>query len=138
MERTLVLVKPDGVRRQLVGEILSRFERRGFRIVGLKLVQPTREIAERHYAVHQGKAFYESLVSFITSGPVVAIALEGPQAIRLVRQMMGALKPEEAAPGTIRGDFTNDIQTNLVHGSDAPETAAAELAIWFGADELLA
>lgn len=138
MERTLVLVKPDGVRRQLVGEILSRFERRGFRIVGLKLVHPTREIAERHYAVHQGKAFYESLVSFITSGPVVAIALEGPQAIRLVRQMMGALKPEEAAPGTIRGDFTNDIQTNLVHGSDAPETAAAELAIWFGADELLA
>lgn len=137
MERTLVLIKPDGVERRLVGEIIARFERRGFRIAGLKLVHPTRDLAERHYAVHNSKPFYESLVSFITSGPVVAIALEGPQVIRLVRQMMGALKPEDAAPGTIRGDYTADVQTNLVHGSDAPETASAELALWFAPGELL-
>jgi len=137
LERTLVLIKPDGVARGLVGEILARFERRGIRIVGLKLVRPNRELAERHYAVHVGKAFYEPLVEFITSGPVVAVAIEGPQAVRLVRQMMGALRPEEATPGTIRGDYTAEVQTNLVHGSDAPDTAATELGLWFAPGDLL-
>lgn len=137
MERTFVMIKPDGVDRRLVGEILSRFERRGLRLVGLKMVTPDRELAAQHYAVHRGKPFYEDLVAFITSGPVVAVALEGSQAVTLVRRMMGALKPEEAAPGTIRGDFTTETQTNLVHGSDSAETAQEELALWFGADGLL-
>ncbi len=137
MERTLVLVKPDGVERRLVGEILSRFERRGIRIVGLKLIHPDRELAERHYAVHVGKPFYAELVSFITSGPVVAVALEAEDAVCLVRKMMGALKPHEAMPGTIRGDFTTEIQRNLVHGSDSPDNAKAEIALWFRSDELL-
>lgn len=137
MERTFVMIKPDGVDRRLVGEILSRFERRGLRLVGLKMVKPDRELAAQHYAVHRGKPFYEDLVAFITSGPVVAVALEGSQAVTLVRRMMGALKPEEAAPGTIRGDLTTETQTNLVHGSDSAETAQEELALWFGADGLL-
>lgn len=137
MERTFVMVKPDGVERRLIGEIIGRFERRGLRIVGLKMLVPSVELAEKHYAVHQGKGFYRELVDFITSGPVVALAIEGPNAIALVRQMMGALKPLEAAPGTIRGDYTADIQRNLVHGSDSPETAAAELALWFAPSELL-
>ena len=138
MERTLVLVKPDGVERGLVGEIISRFERRGLRLIGLKLIHPSRELAERHYAVHAGKPFYAELVSFITGGPVVAVALESDDAVRLVRMMMGALKPLEALPGTIRGDFTTEVQRNLVHGSDSPESAAGELALWFRPDELLA
>ncbi len=137
MQRTFVMVKPDGVERQLVGESVSRFERRGLRLVGLKLLQPDRMLAEKHYAVHSGKPFYEDLVRFVTSGPVVAMAWEGPNAIGLVRKMMGALRPEEAAPGTIRGDFTADVQMNLVHGSDAPETAEYELALWFSSAELL-
>ena len=137
MQRTFVMVKPDGVARGLVGEIIGRFERRGLRIVALKLLVPDRALAEKHYAVHKGKPFYEDLVQFITSGPVVAMALEGPDAVALVRQMMGALKPLEAQPGTIRGDFTADIQRNLVHGSDGPETAQAELALWFKPGELL-
>jgi len=137
LERTFVMIKPDGVDRRLVGEILSRFERRGLRLVGLKMVKPDRELAAQHYAVHRGKPFYEDLVAFITSGPVVAVALEGSQAVTLVRRMMGALKPEEAAPGTIRGDLTTETQTNLVHGSDSAETAQEELALWFGADDLL-
>ncbi|MGC8667250.1 MAG: nucleoside-diphosphate kinase [Chthonomonadales bacterium] len=137
MERTFVMVKPDGVHRRLVGEIIRRFENRGLRLVGLKMLQPDRRLAEQHYAVHQGKPFYDDLVAFITSGPVVAMAWEGNRAIQLVRTMMGALKPEEALPGTIRGDFTTDIQMNLVHGSDSPETAATELALWFGPGELV-
>lgn len=137
MERTLVLVKPDGVERRLVGEILSRFERRGLRIVGMKLVHPDRALAERHYAVHAGKPFYGELVNFITGGPVVAIALEAEDAVRLVRTMMGALRPSEALPGTIRGDYTTDVQRNLVHGSDSADNAATELALWFRPDELL-
>ncbi len=130
------MVKPDGVRRRLVGEIIGRFERRGLRLVGMKLQNVTRELAEKHYAVHRGKAFYGELVDFVTSGPVVAMAWEGEDAIRLVRNMMGALRPEEAAAGTIRGDFTTCTQQNLVHGSDAPETADAEVALWFNEDEL--
>jgi nucleoside-diphosphate kinase len=137
MERTFVMVKPDGVERKLIGEIIRRFEQRGLRLIGLKLLQPDTAIAEQHYAVHSEKPFFGELVNFMTSGPVVAMAWEGNQAITLVRQMMGALKPELANPGTIRGDFTTDIQTNLVHGSDAPETAETELALWFKAGELL-
>ncbi len=137
VERTFVMVKPDGIDRRLIGEIIGRFERRGLRIVGLKLLRPDRSLAERHYAVHRDKPFFGELVEFITGGAVVALAIEGPQAITLVRQMMGALKPEQAAPGTIRGDYTTDIQANLVHGSDGPETARAELDLWFRPGELL-
>jgi nucleoside-diphosphate kinase len=137
MERTFVMVKPDGVERRLVGEIIRRFENRGLRLVGLKLLQPDRALAEKHYAVHREKPFFQELVDFITGGPVVAMVWEGNQAIVLVRNMMGALKPENAQPGTIRGDYTTDIQTNLVHGSDAPETAQSEIALWFKPEELL-
>lgn len=136
-ERTLVLVKPDGVQRQLVGRILARYEERGLRIVGLKLVKVDRDLAERHYAVHKGKPFFEGLVAFITSGPLVAAALEGPDAISMVRSMNGATKPVEAAPGTIRGDLAVEMGQNLVHASDSAESAAMELSIWFTADELV-
>ncbi len=136
-ERTLVLVKPDGVQRQLVGRILSRYEERGLLIVGLKLVKVDRELAERHYAVHAGKPFFEGLVDFITSGPLVAAALEGPGAISMVRTMNGATKPIDAVPGTIRGDLAVEMGQNLVHASDSAESAATELSIWFTADELM-
>jgi len=135
--RTLVFVKPDGVRRGLVGEIISRFERRGIRIVGLKMVQPSRELAEKHYAVHRDKPFYESIVNFITSGPVVVMALECPNAIEVVRQMMGATNPLNAAPGTIRGDFGLDIEQNIIHGSSDPEAAEYELNLWFTPEEFV-
>jgi nucleoside-diphosphate kinase len=137
LERTLVLIKPDAVQRQLTGRILARFEERGLRIVGLKLVQVDRALAERHYDVHRGKPFFEGLLAFITSSPLVALALEGPNAIALVRAMVGATRPHEAAPGTIRGDLAVETAQNLVHASDGPETAAAELALWFGPAELL-
>ncbi len=136
-ERTLVLVKPDGVQRLLAGRIIARFEERGLKIVGLKLVHVDRAFAERHYAVHQGKPFFEGLVRFITSGPLVAMALEGPNAIAMVRTMVGATRPNEAAPGTIRGDFAIETGQNLIHASDAPETAVAELALWFSRGELV-
>ena len=136
-ERTLVLVKPDGVQRLLVGRILGRFEERGLKIVGLKLVGVDRSLAERHYAVHAGKPFFEGLLAFITSGPLVAMVLDGPQAIAVVRSMVGATRPADAAPGTIRGDLALETAQNLIHASDGPETAATEVALWFGADELL-
>jgi nucleoside-diphosphate kinase len=136
-ERTLVLVKPDGVQRLLTGRIIGRFEERGLRIVGLKLVQVDRELAERHYAVHREKPFFAGLVAFITSSPLVALALEGPNAIGLVRSMVGATRPHEAAPGTIRGDLALETAQNLVHASDGPETAEAELALWFAPEELV-
>jgi nucleoside-diphosphate kinase len=136
-ERTLVLVKPDGVQRLLAGRILARFEERGLKIVGLKLVKVDRDLAERHYAVHRERPFFPALVAFITSGPVVAAALEGPNAIGLVRMMVGATRPNEAAPGTIRGDFALETAQNLIHASDGPETAASELALWFEAGELV-
>jgi nucleoside-diphosphate kinase len=136
-ERTLVLVKPDGVQRQLAGRIISRFEERGLKIVGLKVVRVDRELAERHYAIHRGKPFYEGLVAFITSSPLVAMVLEGPNAIVMVRTMVGATKPTEAAPGTIRGDLAVEMGQNLIHASDGPETAATELALWFGPSELV-
>ena len=136
-ERTLVLVKPDGVQRLLVGRILDRFEERGLKIVGLKLVHVDRALAERHYAVHREKPFFGGLVDFITSSPLVAVALDGPNAIAVVRTMVGATRPNEAAPGTIRGDFALETAQNLIHASDGAETAAAELALWFEADELV-
>ena len=134
MERTLVLVKPDGVQRGLIGEILGRFERKGLKVVGLRLLEVPREMAEEHYAVHAGKHFYAGLVEFITAGPVAAVALEGPDAISTVRRMVGATMPNEAQAGTIRGDLGISGLRNLIHASDAPETAAAELRLWFGAD----
>lgn len=138
MQRTLVMIKPDGVRRGLVGECIRRFEQRGLKIVALKMVLPSRELAEKHYAVHREKPFYEELVQFITSGPVVAMVLEGPNAVPLVRTMMGALDPLQAQPGTIRGDFTCDKQMNIIHGSDSAETAAEEIALWFSPEEIVA
>ncbi len=137
MERTFVMVKPDGVRRGLVGEIVRRFEAKGLRIVGMKQLVPSRELAGNHYAVHRDKPFFADVVAFITSGPVVAMALEGPQAIALARTLMGKTRPEDAAPGTIRGDYANTTQENLVHGSDGEETAASEIALWFQPGELL-
>ena len=136
-QRTLLLVKPDGVQRQLVGRVLPRFEERGLKLVGLKLVQVDRALAEQHYAVHREKPFFEGLVDFITSAPLVAAALEGPNAIAVVRAMNGATRPHEAAPGSIRGDFAVETAQNLVHASDSPENAAAELALWFKPEELL-
>ena len=136
-ERTLVLVKPDGVQRLLVGRILSRFEERGLKLVGLKLVQVDRALAEQHYAVHRERPFFGSLVEFITSSPLVALALDGPNAIVVVRSMVGATRPHEAAPGTIRGDLALETAQNLIHASDGPETAATELALWFAPGELV-
>jgi nucleoside-diphosphate kinase len=135
-ERTLVLIKPDGVQRLLTGRILARFEERGLKLVGLKLIRIDRELAERHYAVHLQKPFFGGLVDFITSSPLVAAAFEGPNAIAVVRAMVGATRPHEAAPGTIRGDFALETAQNLVHASDGAETAVTELVLWFRPDEL--
>jgi nucleoside-diphosphate kinase len=135
-ERTLVLVKPDGVQRLLTGRILARYEERGLKIVGLKLVQVDRDLAERHYAVHRQKPFFGGLVEFITSGPLVALALDGPNAIGIVRAINGATRPHEAAPGTIRGDFALETAQNIVHASDSAENAAFELDLWFDVHEL--
>jgi nucleoside-diphosphate kinase len=135
-ERTLILIKPDGVQRLLVGRILGRFEERGLRIVGLKMTRADRALAERHYAIHRDKQFYDGLVDFITSGPVVAAVLEGPRSISLARAMLGATRPQDAAPGTIRGDLAVDTGQNLVHASDSAETAASEIPLWFDPDEL--
>ena len=136
VERTYIMVKPDGVQRRLAGEIIRRFETRGLRLIALKMLIPTREMAEAHYAVHRERPFYGELVSFVTSGPVVAMVWEGSDAVKLTRIMIGATKPVEALPGTIRGDFTTELTTNLVHGSDAPETAQEEIALWFKPEEL--
>ncbi len=136
MERTLIIVKPDGVNRGLVGEVLGRFEARGLKLAGLKLIRITREMAERHYAEHQGKGFYEGLVSFITSGPVVVGVVEGSGAIAMVRTMMGATNPANAAPGTLRGDFATVVSYNVIHGSDGIESAQREIALYFAPDEL--
>src|ERR1051326_5800863 len=135
-ERTLVIVKPDGVQRGLVGPILSRLEARGLKIVGLKLVQVSSDLAARHYAEHEGKGFYPGLLQYITSGPVVVACVEGTSAVQMVRNAVGATNPLNAAPGTIRGDLALDIGRNLIHASDAPETADRELALWFEQSEL--
>lgn len=137
IERTFAMVKPDGVRRGLVGDVVKRLEARGFRIVGMKLLHISRELAERHYGEHAGKPFYEGLVSFITSGPVVAMVIEGENAILEWRKMMGATNPADAAPGTLRGDYATMIDENVVHGSDAPATAEREIGIFFDKGELL-
>ncbi|MEA2661985.1 MAG: nucleoside-diphosphate kinase [Chloroflexota bacterium] len=131
VQRTLVVLKPDAVQRAIAGELLARFERRGLRLAALRLVKVERALAERHYAVHKGKFFYDDLVKTISASPVVAAVLEGPNAIAVVRAMVGATRPHEAAPGTIRGDYALVGLRNLVHASDAPETAAAEIALWF-------
>jgi nucleoside-diphosphate kinase len=135
-ERTLVLIKPDGVQRLLTGRILARYEDRGLKLVGLKLIQVSRDLAERHYAVHRERPFFGGLVEFIISAPLVAAVLEGPNAIAVVRAMNGATRPHEAAPGSIRGDFALETAQNLVHASDSPETAAAEVDLWFAPGEL--
>lgn len=136
VERTLVFVKPDGVQRRLVGEIIGRFERKGLRIVGCKMMRVSRELAERHYAEHKGKKFYEGLVGFVTSGPIVALCLEGFQAVRCCRDMMGKTFGYDAAPGTIRGDFGTSNQYNLIHGSDSAASAAREIELYFAPEEL--
>jgi nucleoside-diphosphate kinase len=136
-ERTLVLIKPDGVQRALVGRLIERYEQRGLRLVGLKLVRVSRALAEQHYAVHREKPFFSGLVDFIISAPLVAMAVEGPNAIAVCRAINGATRPEQAAPGSIRGDFALETGQNLVHASDSPENAAAELALWFRPEELL-
>lgn len=136
-ERTLVLIKPDGVQRQLVGRILARYEARGLKVAGLKLVRVDPALAERHYEAHRAKPFFSGLVEFITSAPLIALALDGPNAIAVVRAINGATRPHEAAPGTIRGDFALETAQNIVHASDGPEAAQTELALWFRDDELL-
>ena len=136
MEKTLVLVKPDGVRRGLSGEIISRFEKRGLQLVALKLIQISRAMAEKHYAEHVGKPFFDSLVEFITAGPVVAMVVKGDHAIHAVRTMMGATNPLEAAPGTIRGDFALVMSENVIHGSDGSESASREIDAFFASAEI--
>jgi nucleoside-diphosphate kinase len=131
MEKTLVLVKPDGVKRGLSGQIIGRFERRGLRIAALKMCRLTREMAEKHYAEHVGKPFFTGLVDFITSGPIIAIVVEGENSIRIIRTMMGTTNPAEAAPGTIRGDLAISMSNNVIHGSDGPESALREINLFF-------
>lgn len=137
MERTFLMVKPDGVQRGLIGEVISRFERKGFQLIGCKLMQLTRQQAETHYAEHAGKPFYERLVHFITSGPVVAMVWQGDRVIAISRLMMGKTDALEAPPGTIRGDFAVHTNYNIIHGSDSPESAEREIANFFRPDELL-
>ena len=137
MERTFLAVKPDGVQRQLVGEIIRRYENKGFKLVGLKLIQPTRELAEKHYAVHKERPFFAGLVDFITSGPVVAMVWEGDGVVASARKIIGATNPLTAEPGTIRGDYGANIGRNISHGSDAIETAQTEIALWFKSEELV-
>lgn len=137
MERTLVLVKPDGVQRGLIGEILARLERRGLRLVGAKFMQVNQELAETHYAIHKGKPFYDGLIAYITSAPVMAMVWEGPDAIIAVRQTMGATRPTEAAPGSVRHDFGLEVGRNLTHASDSVENGKSEVALWFNEEELV-
>lgn len=137
MERTLIIIKPDAVQRGLIGPIITRLETRGLKIVGMKFMQIDKALAERHYAVHKGKGFYDGLIQYITSAPVVVMVVEGRQAIEIVRRTMGATKPAEATPGTIRADFGLEVGRNLVHGSDGPDTAAVEIALFFEEAELV-
>jgi len=137
MERTLVIVKPDAVQRGLIGAIVERFERRGLKVVGLKMMQIDEPLARRHYAIHEGKPFFAGLIRYITSAPVVVMVLEGNRAIEVVRATMGSTNPVQAAPGTIRADYAMEIGRNLVHGSDGPETAAREISLFFSDSELV-
>ena len=138
METTLILVKPDGVQRGLVGEVIGRLERKGLKIAGLKMVHVSEELANKHYGEHVGKPFFNSLVSFITSSPLIALAVEGENAVEVSRNLMGATNPKEAAPGTIRGDYGLTIGMNIIHGSDSLESAERELSIFFESSEILA
>jgi nucleoside-diphosphate kinase len=138
MQKTLILLKPDCVQRRLVGTIVDRFEKKGLRLVALKLVKASRDLAEKHYAVHKGKPFYESLLKFLTSGPTVAMVWEGREAVVVARTLMGPTDGTKAPPATIRGDFAISLQNNLVHGSDSPENAALEIGLWFKPEELVA
>ena len=137
MQRTLIIFKPDCVQRRLVGEILRRFEAKGLRVAALKLLQVSREMGEQHYGEHRGKPFFAGLIDFITGGPVVVGVLEGNEAISVVRSMLGATNGVAAAPGTIRGDFSISKQNNLIHGSDSPESAQREMALWFKPGEIV-
>ena len=137
MERTLVIIKPDGVQRGLVGPILTRFERRGLRFAAMKLMRITPELAARHYAIHKGKPFYDGLIEYITSGPVLVAVIEGHDAINIARRTMGATNPAVAEPGTIRADFALEVGRNLVHGSDGSDTAAFEIPLFFSNEEIL-
>jgi nucleoside-diphosphate kinase len=137
MQPTLILLKPDCVQRRLVGSLIQRFEQKGLRLAGLKLVHADRALAEKHYAVHAGKPFYEPLLVFLTSGPTVAMVWEGREAVAVCRNLMGLTDGAKAPPGTIRGDYALSVQNNLVHGSDSPENAAAEIALWFKPSELV-
>ena len=137
MEQTLILIKPDGVERGLIGQIITRFEQRGLKLAGMKLLQVSNELARQHYAVHEGKPFFAPLIEYITSSPVVAMVLEGPEAVQVARNTIGATRPAEATAGSIRGDFGLMVGRNLVHGSDSPENAAIEIALWFDNAELI-
>jgi nucleoside-diphosphate kinase len=137
VERTLVLVKPDGVQRGLIGEVISRLERRGLRLIAARFMQVGKDLAETHYAIHKGKPFYEGLISYITSAPVMAMVWEGPNAVAAVRQTMGSTRPTEAAPGTLRHDFALEVGRNLTHASDEPANGEKEVALWFKPDELV-
>jgi nucleoside-diphosphate kinase len=137
VEKTLVLVKPDGVQRGLIGEVISRLEHRGLKLVGAKFLQVSPMLAETHYAIHKGKPFYEGLIRYITSSPVMAMVWEGPSAVNAVRQTMGATRPVEAAPGTLRHDFALMVGRNLTHASDSPENGEQEVALWFTPQELV-
>jgi nucleoside-diphosphate kinase len=137
MQQTLLLLKPDAIQRRLIGPIIERFERKGLRLIGLKLLQADRALAEKHYAVHAGKPFYQSLLDFLTSGPTVAMVWAGREAVAVCRNLMGSTDGAKAPPGSIRGDFALSVQNNLIHGSDSVENAATEIALWFNPGELI-
>jgi nucleoside-diphosphate kinase len=138
MQQTLILLKPDCVHRRLLGAVVQRFEQKGLRLAAMKLVQASRSLAERHYAVHKGKPFYDSLLKFLTAGPTVATVWEGREAVTVARTMIGPTDGAKAPPGTLRGDFGISVQNNLIHGSDSPENAATEIALWFKPEEIVA
>src|SRR5215471_18352290 len=137
MQQTLILLKPDCIHRRLIGTVIQRFERKGLRLVGMKMLQTSRDLAEKHYAVHKGKLFYDSLLRFILAGPTVAMVWEGREAVNVARTLMGVTDGTKAPPATIRGDFAISVQNNLVHGSDSPENATMEIALWFRPEELV-
>ncbi|ADC64789.1 Nucleoside-diphosphate kinase [Ferroglobus placidus DSM 10642] len=137
MERTFVMVKPDGVKRGLIGEVIKRIEQKGLKIVAMKMMEVSKELAEKHYAEHKEKPFFQSLISYITSGPVVAMVVEGKEAVKVMRNLVGKTNPIEASPGTIRGDFAMDIGRNIVHASDSLESAEREISLFFNEEEIL-
>ena len=137
MERTFVMIKPDGVQRGLIGEIISRIERKGLKIVGMKMLRISHELAQKHYAEHRGKPFFDSLISYITSGPVVAMVVEGKEAVKVMRTLVGKTNPIEASPGTIRGDYAMDVGRNVIHASDSIESANREISLFFNEEEII-